>query len=68
MIGCGLRRDEVARLELSHIGQRDGRWCIVDIRGKYDRIRTVPMPSWCKVAVDEWTAAAEISEARCSAA
>src|SRR5262249_8658245 len=38
------------------------RWCIVDIRGKHGRVRTVPMSSWAKVAIDEWAAAAEISE------
>jgi site-specific recombinase XerD len=35
MIGCGLRREEVARLQLADVQQRDGRWCIVDIRGKH---------------------------------
>jgi integrase len=62
MIGCGLRREEVARLQLADVQQRDGRWCIVDIHGKHGRVRTVPMPSWAKVAIDEWAAAAEISE------
>ena len=27
MIGCGLRREEVAQLQLSDVQQRDGRWC-----------------------------------------
>jgi site-specific recombinase XerD len=62
MIGCGLRREEMSQLEFSHVAQRDGRWCVVDIRGKHGRIRTVPMPSWAKVAIDAWTASAEISE------
>jgi hypothetical protein len=44
MIGCGLRRKEMAQLEFTHVQQRDGRWCIVDIRGKHGRVRTVPMP------------------------
>jgi len=44
MIGCGLRREEVARLQLADVQQRDGCWCIVDIRGKHGRIRTVPVP------------------------
>jgi hypothetical protein len=34
---------------------------IVDIRGKHGRVRSVPMPSWAKAAIDEWVAAAEIS-------
>ena len=62
MIGCGLRREEVAALQSKDVQQREGRWCIVDIRGKHGRIRTVPMPSWAKVAIDEWAAATEITE------
>jgi hypothetical protein len=27
LLGCGLRRSEVAALILAHIQQRDGRWC-----------------------------------------
>jgi integrase len=29
LLGCGLRRSEVAALTMAHIQQRDGRWCIV---------------------------------------
>jgi integrase len=42
--------------------QRDGRWCIVDLVGKHGRVRTVPMPTWVKVAVDAWTSAAGAAE------
>ena len=31
LLGCGLRRSEVAALTFGHIQQRDGRWCIVDL-------------------------------------
>lgn len=55
LLGCGLRRSEVAALTLKHIQQRDGRWCIVDLFGKHGRVRTVPMPTWVKVAIDAWT-------------
>jgi site-specific recombinase XerD len=55
LLGCGLRRSEVAALMLKHIQQRDGRWCIVDLVGKHGRVRTVPMPVWVKVAIDAWT-------------
>jgi len=34
LLGCGLRRSEVAALTMEHIQQRDGRWCIVDLFGK----------------------------------
>jgi integrase/recombinase XerD len=58
MLGCGLRRDETAKLELEHIQQRDGRWVIVDLIGKGARVRSVPMPSWAKSAIDVWVASA----------
>jgi integrase len=47
---------------MNHIQQRDGRWCIVDLVGKHGRVRTVPMPTWVKVAIDAWTSAAGITE------
>ncbi len=58
LLGCGLRRSEAAALTLRHIQQRDNRWCIVDLIGKQGRVRTIPMPTWVKVAIDAWTAAA----------
>src|ERR1017187_3476147 len=62
LLGCGLRRSEVAALTLKHIQQRDNRWCIVDLVGKHGRVRTIPMPTWVKVAIDSWTAAAELTD------
>lgn len=61
MLGAGLRRSEVAALEFRHIQQRDGRWVIVDLVGKGNRVRSVPMPSWAKAAVDAWTQTAGIN-------
>jgi integrase len=62
LLGCGLRRSEVAALTLKHIQQRDNRWCIVDLVGKHGRVRTIPMPTWVKVAIDTWTGPAGITE------
>jgi site-specific recombinase XerD len=64
LLGCGLRRSEVAALTLTHIQQRDGRWCIVDLVGKHSRVRTIPMPTWVKVAIDAWTSAAGLADRR----
>ena len=58
LLGCGLRRSEVAALTFAHVQQRDGRWCIVDLVGKHGRVRTAPMPAWVKVAMDAWTSPA----------
>src|SRR5512133_1185964 len=62
LLGCGLRRSEVAALTMGHVQQRDGRWCIVDLVGKHGRVRTVPMPTWVKVATDAWTSAAGVTD------
>ncbi len=64
LLGCGLRRGELARLDLSDIEQREGRWVILDLLGKHGRVRTVPMPSWAKAALDRWREAAGIREGR----
>src|SRR5579863_7019897 len=61
LLGCGLRRSEVAALTFAHVQQRDGRWCIVDLVGKHSRVRTVPMPTWVKVAIDGWASAAGLT-------
>src|SRR6202521_5977143 len=62
LLGWGLRRSEVAALTIGHIQQRDGRWCIVDLVGKHGRVRTIPMPTWVKVAIEAWTSAAWLVE------
>jgi integrase len=63
-LGRGLRRSEVAALTFAHVQQRDGRWCIVDLVGKHGRVRTVPMPTWVKVAIDAWTSSAGLADGR----
>ena len=61
LLGCGLRREECAGLTVEHIQQREGRWVIVDMVGKRNKMRSVPMPSWAKVAVDTWCQVAGIA-------
>jgi site-specific recombinase XerD len=55
LIGCGLRRAEAAGLSFGHVQQRDGRWVLVDLIGKRDKVRSVPMPNWAKAAIDAWS-------------
>jgi site-specific recombinase XerD len=62
LLGCGLRRSEVAALTFTHLQQRDGRWCIVDLVGKHGRVRTAPMPTWVKVAIDAWASPADVTQ------
>jgi integrase len=62
LLGCGLRRSEVAALTFGDVQQRNARWCIVDLVGKHGRIRTTPMPNWVKVAIDAWALRAGVAE------
>jgi site-specific recombinase XerD len=50
LIGCALRRGELVGLTVADLEQRDGRAVFVDISGKGGRIRTVPVPDWCRTA------------------
>src|SRR3984957_17810772 len=60
LLGCGLRRRELAELTLESIQRREERWAIVDLVGKGRHIRTVPVPTWVKETLDAWLAAAGI--------
>ena len=64
LLGCGLRRRELADLDFRHLQQREEHWVIVDLLGKGGHIRTVPVPDWVKTTIDEWLAAAAISGGR----
>lgn len=64
LVGCALRRRELAVLDIADLQQRDGRWVIADLCGKGNRIRTVAVPLWVKTAIDAWLTAAELVEGR----
>lgn len=64
LLGRGLRRSEVATLEIEKIQRQDGRWAIVDLVGKAGRVRAVPVPLWVKTAIDNWSSSAGIGEGR----
>ena len=64
LVGAGLCRKEVVSLEVGHVQQREGRWVIADLLGKRKRIRTVPIPTWAKVAIDHWLTAAGFTEGK----
>jgi integrase len=64
LIGCGLRRSEIAALEFENIEQREGRWVLPDLRGKGGRVRTVPVPAWVKKVLDEWLSTARLTSGK----
>jgi integrase len=60
LLGCGLRRGELAELTFDHLQQREDHWALVDLVGKAGHVRTVPVPGWVKEIIDIWIAAAGI--------
>jgi integrase len=64
LVGCALRRRELATLNIEDIQLREGRWVIIDLRGKGGRIRTVAVPIWVKQGINAWMTAAKIEDGR----
>ena len=60
LLGCGLRRSEVVALKVGDIQRREDHWAIIDLVGKAGHVRTVPVPSWVKGAIDAWTQSASV--------
>lgn len=64
LLGCGLRRSEGVGLNLDQVQSKEGRWVIANLVGKGGRLRTVPMPSWCKELVDTWLRHSGVSDGK----
>lgn len=64
LVGCGLRRGELAELTLNSIQLCEEHWVIADRIGKGGHIRTVPLPAWVKAVLDTWTETSGIKEGR----
>ena len=64
LLGCGLRRRELAELTVDVLQRREDHWAIVDFIGNGGHIRTVPVPDWVKQTIDEWLSAAGIVSGR----
>src|ERR1035438_3485507 len=60
LVGCGLRRAELAGLKAEDFQIRQEHWVVADLIGKGKHMRTVPVPGWVKRAIDAWIAWAEI--------
>jgi integrase len=62
LLGCGLRRAEATALAVKDLQQREEHWVIADLVGKGGHVRTVPVPTWVKAAVDSWLVAAGVTD------
>jgi integrase len=64
LVGCALRRQELATLDVETIQLREGRWVLADLEGKGRRIRTVAVPVWVKQGINAWMTATGIEDGR----
>ena len=64
LVGCALRRKELAQLDVETIQLREGRWVLADLCGKGRRIRTVAVPMWVKQGINAWMTAAGVEDGR----
>jgi integrase len=62
LLGCGLRRAEVAGLSVQDLQQREEHWVFADLVGKGGHVRTVPIPFWIAAALRTWMAEANITD------
>jgi site-specific recombinase XerD len=61
LVACGLRRSELVSLRCDSFEQWHGRWLLRELAGRNGRVRTVPVPTWVKDAIDEWLTAAQLT-------
>jgi len=64
LVGCALRREELAVLDIDTIQLREGRWVLADLEGKGRRVRTVAIPAWVKQGINAWMNAAGVEDGR----
>src|ERR1035437_5025917 len=62
LLGCGLRRAELAALGVQDLQQREEHWVFADLVGKGGHVRNVPVPFWIEAALRIWMAEAKISD------
>jgi integrase len=61
LLGCGLRRAELATVSVQDLQQRKEHWVFADLIGKGGHVRTVPIPQWVGAAVEAWLTEAAIT-------
>src|ERR1035437_7900256 len=61
LLGCGLRRAELAALTVQDLQQREDHWVFADLVGKGGHIRTVPVPFWIQTGLRAWISEAKIT-------
>lgn len=62
LLGCGLRRAEVCSVEIAQFrtvevevnGTKTEKLLLTNLVGKGGRVRTVAVPDWARIAIEEW--------------
>jgi integrase len=55
LIGCGLRRGELLAVRRESLQQRDEHWVVANLVGRGGHVRTLPVPTWVKAAMDTYS-------------
>lgn len=61
LLGCGLRRAELAAVTVGDLQHREEHWVFADLIGKGGHVRTVPVPDWVGSAIQSWLNAASVT-------
>ncbi len=61
LLGCSLRRAELAAVTVADLQCREEHWVFADLIGKGGHIRTVPIPGWIATAIQAWLTAAAVT-------
>jgi len=62
LVACGLRRDEIVRLNVDDLQRQESRWASVSVIGANRKKRIVPLPPWARVALDRWLNTSQLKE------
>jgi site-specific recombinase XerD len=54
LLGCGLRRAEVARARVGNLSLREDRHVLTNLTTKGGKVRTIGIPSWAWMFLDRW--------------
>lgn len=64
LLAPGLRRHDAVVFTFDHLQKREEHWAIVDLLEKGSHVRTVPLPDWAGLLIEEWLTAAGAIQGR----
>lgn len=63
-LGCALRREEAADLTCDMVRPINSHWAIVNLKGKGNKTRTIPIPPWAIDIIHDWQNATDVREGK----